>query len=867
MKILLSSLILTLFVFLFLFPGSVQATNLVWKLTYPSPDESTEIRISDSDNNIAFASIRKPAGVFDLLKSVDAGKTWVSIKSNLVSGSDVNWISIGHTNPNLVALSIWGSGIYLSNNGGLGTNAWAQIQNLPFARTVGMDPKQINIMYSGITDTDSGIYVTNNSGTSWDHVGTGNSVVIVTDPKNDGRVFSNLGGTFVRSLDYGKNWTPLTLPCCVSSAIIDVQASNVLYASLSTGLEKSENNGDLWTHLNVAGGYPFTFRVAQDSIGYLYTSIRGSPGSIWRSKDRGSTWEDIGDPLWGQNNTWGMDVKNGRIIASVHGGDVPGIYIANTDGTAIDGGPTHTECRSNACAIVEGEGTNSCTTNSDCAQQVFCDNMQTWSTTGDAPLTSTLFLTGHTINGGNLVGARYDFGDWQNDYYQPWLGSVNHTYDNPGTYTVRGYVRDNLGNEAGGTGNCQTQVIVKQPQNPVVVIPGFGGSWSTKAIVLHNQDASYRDWIMMPFKAPEIYNPFLQALETAGYAKNQKSFYFAYDFTKSITETASWLNDFLTDQVVPQNPGKKIDIVAHSMGGLIARTCFEQVSGCKDKINKIVTAGTPHQGAVDSYYFWEGADILGLDRLSKFGAKLLLHIDGAPKWKETDIIHSKFIGVKDLLPFNEYIFNKPYAQLQIAQNPNLQTLGLSDAFKSKTMTLSGNRSDSTSLLLTVAPANKKETASGFWLDGKPSILSRGAGDGTVLKSSSEITGALNKSYDVDHVGYFNNSLPVTEIFYYLNLPTTTLTPTKGHKSTTLFYSQSPDLSIYLDDLTATKLSSNVVFSFDTKPNDRMITVTATKDGNYTINGWYYDDLGNEKSASEAIDLTAGQKTEVKLKFN
>lgn len=129
----------------------------------------------------------------------------------------------------------------------------------------------------------------------------------------------------------------------------------------------------------------------------------------------------------------------------------------------------------------------------------------------------------------------------------------------------------------------------------------------------------------MPFKAPEVYNPFLNSLQSIFYLQNNKIFFFAYDFTKSIAITGAWLNNYLDNEVIPYNQGHKIDVVAHSMGGLVARYCIEKVTGCEQKINKVVTAGTPHKGAVDDYLFWEGADLSSMDPLAKFAVKFLLH--------------------------------------------------------------------------------------------------------------------------------------------------------------------------------------------------------------------------------------------------
>jgi len=65
----------------------------------------------------------------------------------------------------------------------------------------------------------------------------------------------------------------------------------------------------------------------------------------------------------------------------------------------------------------------------------------------------------------------------------------------------------------------------------------------------------------------------------------------------------------------------KVHIVAHSMGGLLARALIQSdiVYGLGEKyyqkIDKLVMIGTPHLGSCNPYYIWEGGDTLGLDNL------------------------------------------------------------------------------------------------------------------------------------------------------------------------------------------------------------------------------------------------------------
>lgn len=381
--------------------------------------------------------------------------------------------------------------------------------------------------------------------------------------------------------------------------------------------------------------------------------------------------------------------------------------------------------------------------------------------------------------------------------------------------------------------------------NPIVVVPGFGGSFSTKAFIMHEPTVQ-SDWEMMPFQAPSIYNPFLNALSRLNYLRDDKVFFFAYDFTKSIAVSGQWLNDYL-DMVLAKNGGRKADVVGHSMGGLVTRYCFEMISGCSDKINKIVTAGTPHKGAVDDYYFWEGGDLSKLDALSRAGTTILLHTYGFPTLNHVQIIQEKIPGAKDFLPIFDYISGKPYTSLSdTGKNPVLYSLPLSLGFVGKSLALSGNRTASTTLDFSVKAPNRAEQFLGLWIDGKPKNKKNGVGDGTVLKSSSMVSGALNKDYSLNHNEYLNKNEPVTDILRYLGISPIGLIPFAEAKSVNVFYSTDPAVSVNVakeEEEEVSKPSQNVVFVKGGNAKQRNLLLKSQKDGDFEIEGFYYDTDG------------------------
>jgi hypothetical protein len=99
---------------------------------------------------------------------------------------------------------------------------------------------------------------------------------------------------------------------------------------------------------------------------------------------------------------------------------------------------------------------------------------------------------------------------------------------------------------------------------------------------------------IVPVTADPSYTPFLSvALKQQGLNHE----IFAYDWRKSLLQSAAALRDLIL-KMHQENGGKKIHLVAHSMGGLMVRTALMQhASELWPKLGKIVFIGTPHYGA------------------------------------------------------------------------------------------------------------------------------------------------------------------------------------------------------------------------------------------------------------------------------
>lgn len=83
-----------------------------------------------------------------------------------------------------------------------------------------------------------------------------------------------------------------------------------------------------------------------------------------------------------------------------------------------------------------------------------------------------------------------------------------------------------------------------------------------------------------------------------GYTKGTNFFVFPYDWRKDIKTTESSL-DTLVEEAKLKSGMPKVNIVAHSMGGLVARNYIANSTQAA-KVNKLIELGVPHLGSVDS---------------------------------------------------------------------------------------------------------------------------------------------------------------------------------------------------------------------------------------------------------------------------
>jgi len=270
--------------------------------------------------------------------------------------------------------------------------------------------------------------------------------------------------------------------------------------------------------------------------------------------------------------------------------------------------------------------------------------------------------------------------------------------------------------------------------NPIVIIPGLGASWDLPALLT---GTSGNNWAIPNYVT--VYDNLINSLVNIGYKKNENIFIFAYDWRKSLDSLADELNTYINDRNL--SSGAKIDIVGHSMGGLVARSYIQKYGA--EKLNKVVLVGTPNMGAVDAYGVWEGASVWGNVWWEKAILDLSVEVNQRVGEKKVDTVRRLAPSIKDLLPTFSYIKSRniliPWSQMR-QKNEYLNNLNLSSSRSNSVITAIWSNVGNTKSSINVTERSSVDRILNLWEDGKPisgSEFNYSEGDGTVTLASAK----------------------------------------------------------------------------------------------------------------------------------
>lgn len=291
--------------------------------------------------------------------------------------------------------------------------------------------------------------------------------------------------------------------------------------------------------------------------------------------------------------------------------------------------------------------------------------------------------------------------------------------------------------------------VVNPAPDPIVLVPGIVASYNRRVLF---KDKSGGGWDFVPFG--NIYKGLIHRMELAGYEYGENFFIAFYDWRHSNAQSADEYLAPIIAEAKEHSESGKVDIVAHSMGGLLTQEYITSDQYMPGEIDQFIMLGTPNAGASDAYLPWEGGVLpASWDNATKWYINTIE--DSLKSIKKFTFDSPKsyrhfFPSLKELLPTNSFVTkdgelvsreslteqNSFLEVLQEYQDTLLNTTGITvtsiigtEQATLDTIALSGSRT-------------ADDIDLDRWRDGHPVaenlLPSSLSGDQTVLESSASI---------------------------------------------------------------------------------------------------------------------------------
>ncbi len=301
-----------------------------------------------------------------------------SIGPALMSGRIAD-IAIVQDDPSVWYVAVGSGGVWKTVNSG---TTWTPIFDRQTSYSIGsvtIDPSNSNVIWVGTGENvggrhvgfGDGVYRSTNGGKSWEHLGleeTNHISKIIVHPEDSHTVWVAAQGPLwssggerglYKTTDGGETWRNVLSAgewTGVTDILIDPRNPDRLYAATwqrhrtvaaymgggpESGIHLSEDGGETWTKLS--GGLPggnvgkigLAISPMNPDVVYAAIELERRTGGVWRSTDRGASWQKRSDTVSGGTGPHYYQ----ELFASPHAFDR--IYlVSNYTQVSEDGGQT-----------------------------------------------------------------------------------------------------------------------------------------------------------------------------------------------------------------------------------------------------------------------------------------------------------------------------------------------------------------------------------------------------------------------------------------------------------------------------------------------------------------------------------------------
>ena len=323
-------------------PDDTMRCLLLLALTFPVSSAFAQQSETDSNKGSDAAAEVKPAKAKLDTKMLAGALKFRSIGPAFMSGR-IGDLAIDQEEPNTWYVAVASGGVWKTTNAGTTFEPIFDNQKSYSIGCVTIDPSIHTTVWVGTGENNGGrhigfgdgVYVSHDSGKSWEHRGLEHSEhisKILVDPRDSDVVFVasqgplwSAGGErgLYKSADGGKTWkNVLSIGKLedsytgVTDVVFDPKDPDTLYAAThqrhrnvwaiincgpESGIHKSTDGGETWTELK--NGLPggdigkMSLQVSPQKSNVVYATIElpGREGGFWRSEDYGASWKKTSD--------------------------------------------------------------------------------------------------------------------------------------------------------------------------------------------------------------------------------------------------------------------------------------------------------------------------------------------------------------------------------------------------------------------------------------------------------------------------------------------------------------------------------------------------------------------------------------------
>ncbi len=248
----------------------------------------------------------------------------------------------------------------------------------------------------------------------------------------------------------------------------------------------------------------------------------------------------------------------------------------------------------------------------------------------------------------------------------------------------------------------------------------------------------------------DTYVPLFQYLERNGFVQNEEYFIFGYDTLNApIEDNAKSLQKYI-EWVLDKTNASKVQIIAHSQGGLVTRQYLQELGGTKNTA-KFLGVCVPNHGVTYTYPLYKKGSFNPLDGREMF-ISIMSYLTYGDFFDESKMrfVHENFYTLRQMLP--------TYYDMGELKNTFLETLN-----KSENIDKMSDMGEENILMVTGSGIG---TVASYDAQGRAENVYDG--DSTVLIDSARLDGdyRLVLLPNTKHTTVFNND---GSLYYFFDL--------------------------------------------------------------------------------------------------